>query len=105
MTSEETLYSIDPNHPSLPGHFPGRPVVPGVVVLSELVPALRRTLGAELVITAIAAAKFTRPLLPGQPFGIDLEVGEGSARFRFEHDGQVFASGTVKFRLLPGTRS
>ena len=38
-------FTIDPDHPCLPGHFPGRPVVPGVVVLDRVVEALEATHG------------------------------------------------------------
>ena len=35
-------FVIDPGHPCLPGHFPGRPVVPGVVVLDRVVEAIEQ---------------------------------------------------------------
>ena len=36
----EVLRLIHADHPSLPGHFPGAPLVPGVVILDEVVAAL-----------------------------------------------------------------
>ena len=48
MTFEVTR-AIRADHPSLPGHFPGTPLVPGVVILDEIVAALaewRRRLSA-----------------------------------------------------------
>ena len=50
-------FTIGADHPSLPGHFPGRPVVPGVVLLDEVLACL----AARTVLTA----KFTRPVGPG----------------------------------------
>jgi 3-hydroxyacyl-[acyl-carrier-protein] dehydratase len=32
--------TISADHPSLPGHFPGTPIVPGVVILDEILAAL-----------------------------------------------------------------
>ena len=36
----EVLRLIHADHPSLPGHFPGAPLVPGVVILDEVIAAL-----------------------------------------------------------------
>jgi len=41
--SVERLITIRRDHPSLPGHFPGNPVVPGVVILEEVLEAIRQT--------------------------------------------------------------
>jgi 3-hydroxymyristoyl/3-hydroxydecanoyl-(acyl carrier protein) dehydratase len=38
-------FSIPSDHPSLPGHFPGRPVVPGVVLLDRVVAAIESVHG------------------------------------------------------------
>jgi 3-hydroxyacyl-[acyl-carrier-protein] dehydratase len=51
-------FSIPPDHPSLPGHFPGNPVVPGVVLLDEVFARLPPGL-------TLLTAKFTAPVLPG----------------------------------------
>lgn len=71
---------IDPTHPSLPGHFPGEPLVPGVVLLDMVANALRAWRGQRLV--RIAEAKFVAPLLPGEE--AELVLSEHGARVRFE---------------------
>jgi 3-hydroxyacyl-[acyl-carrier-protein] dehydratase len=38
--SFEIRRAIPADHPSLAGHFPGAPVVPGVVILDEIAAAL-----------------------------------------------------------------
>lgn len=70
------------NHPALPGHFPGNPVVPGVVLLDEVVVALEQQLGRGVRLTAVPNAKFLSPLLPEQAFSVAITLKqEGSASF------------------------
>jgi 3-hydroxyacyl-[acyl-carrier-protein] dehydratase len=69
--------AIDADHPSLAGHFPGEPVVPGVVILDEVAAALAewRT-GCQL--TGIPSVKFLLPLKPEQLFTISLAAVKNS---------------------------
>jgi 3-hydroxyacyl-[acyl-carrier-protein] dehydratase len=71
----EVRRTIDADHPSLPGHFPGAPIVPGVVILDELLAALTKW-REDSRVTVIHAVKFLMPLKPGQPFTICLSAGE-----------------------------
>ena len=57
---------IDSEHPSLPGHFPGQPIVPGVVLLSEVIDCYRQTSDKDDRLIEIPVVKFKKPLLPGQ---------------------------------------
>ena len=61
-------FAIPPDHPSLPGHFPGRPVVPGVVLL-DAVFALAAGRPAKLL-----RAKFIAPVGPGDE--VEVAFGE-----------------------------
>jgi 3-hydroxymyristoyl/3-hydroxydecanoyl-(acyl carrier protein) dehydratase len=71
----EVRRTIDAGHPSLPGHFPGTPIVPGVVLLDEILAALTEWRRGSRV-TAIHAVKFLAPLKPQQPFTICLSAGQ-----------------------------
>ena len=84
---------IGADHPSLAGHFPGHPVVPGVVLLDEVARALERTSGATL--RALPSVKFLAPLRPGEAAELVLTVAAGRVRFRIEREGAPIASGEV----------
>jgi 3-hydroxymyristoyl/3-hydroxydecanoyl-(acyl carrier protein) dehydratase len=100
---EQTL-CIDPGHPALPGHFPGDPLVPGVIMLEQVALAVRAWRGQRL--TRVLEAKFMAPLLPAQTAVLQLTEavpGESSlaspqARIRFEirRDDDLLARGVVE---------
>lgn len=88
---------IGARHPSLPGHFPGRPVVPGVVVLDEVLACARRELGGALV--RVPQVKFVAPLLPDEAARIELDADAAArrARFRVLRGDTLLASGEMQF--------
>ena len=73
--SFEVRRTISAAHPSLPGHFPGAPVVPGVVILDEILAALTEW-REDSHLTVIRAVKFLVPLKPEQPFTICLSASQ-----------------------------
>jgi 3-hydroxymyristoyl/3-hydroxydecanoyl-(acyl carrier protein) dehydratase len=97
-------FVVPASHPSLPGHFPGRPVVPGVVLLAHVQAAIEAAHG-PLPALRLPQVKFVRPLLPGESALVELErsdqapptAGSGARRWRFrvlrEADGALLASG------------
>lgn len=86
---------VDADHPCLPGHFPGRPVVPGVVVLERVVELIEAAHG-PLPPLRLPQVKFTAPLLPGEPAEIEVDdAGAGRWRFRVRRGEVLLASGEV----------
>src|SRR5439155_26644037 len=57
----ETSRVIPPDHPSLACHFPDGPIVPGVVVLDEVVAALAEW-RQDSQLTGIPSVKFIGPI-------------------------------------------
>ncbi len=89
---------IAAGHPALPGHFPGHPVVPGVVLLDAVVAALPRHTGGATRVTGFPAVKFLALLLPEQEFDIVFAAKRpGQAAFEVVAGGEKLASGTVSY--------
>jgi 3-hydroxymyristoyl/3-hydroxydecanoyl-(acyl carrier protein) dehydratase len=82
-------FSLPAGHPCLPGHFPGRPVVPGVVLLDRVLEAAR---GAGLGRPArLPSAKFLRPVGPEEEVVLTLRR-TGGGRIAFTgHVGEALA--------------
>jgi len=78
--------SISPKHPTLPGHFPGHPIVPGVVLL-ELVETLLAQNGYG--VKACPQVKFLARVAPGEPLEIKIDLGDAPiARFAIDAAGR-----------------
>ena len=69
----EAFRIIHADHPCLPGHFPGSPLVPGVVILDEVIAALAEW-RQNSQLSRIRMVKFLAPLQPEQAFTICLSV-------------------------------
>lgn len=101
MDFERTL-TITKDHPALPGHFPGHPIVPGVLVLDEVIETLKHRYGDGLVVMGLPAVKLSSPLKPEEPLRITIELEDtGTAVFTCRVGNRLIASGTIRFRL-PG---
>ena len=66
MTGTVTVrFAIQAAHPALPGHFPGRPLVPGVVLLDQVIAAACKQFALNPA-CALPRVKFLAPVLPEQ---------------------------------------
>ncbi len=81
---------IDPTHPALPGHFPGNPIVPGVVLLDHVVACLER---AGFTLATLSAVKFLAPLRPDEDAVLAFSGDAQRLRFRIERDGTPILAG------------
>lgn len=100
MATEVTV-TISPDHPSLPGHFPGCPVVPGVVILGEVITVLQQGAPGVLEILELPLIKFVSPLSPGEPLTIRLESDvHGERAFTCHAGGRTIATGRLVCRIM-----
>src|SRR5882757_3771791 len=89
-----TSLPIAANHPAYSGHFPGQPVLPGVVLLDAVLHALERA--GQSGRWDINNAKFQSAVRPGEALTLEHEtLPNGSARFAIRTPDRVVASGVL----------
>src|SRR4029077_4715554 len=94
----ETSRTIRADHPSLAGHFPDAPIVPGVVILDEVISALVER-HKNCQVAGIRAVKFVLPLRPEQQFMICIaaaEEAETEVDFCCRFEDRVIAEGRLE---------
>jgi len=97
----ERVVTIRADHPSLAGHFPGHPVVPGVVMLGEVMNAIRQTAQGTIEFVGLPSAKFMSPLSPGETLTIRWEPqAVGTTAFTCTAGSRLIASGLLYYRIV-----
>ena len=85
--------------PFFKGHFPDRPITPGVMLIDKAVASAKKIFGCGICLTCIKKVKFMNPVLPDDPVTLDLTVGhEGEITYSFSRKGMRCASGVLVFR-------
>ena len=92
MEVESTL-EFAADHPAFDGHFPGAPIVPGVLLLDAVLHALEQSSHA---VTEVASAKFLHPAGPGDKLEMACQTaGTGRARFVISGGEHTVATGQL----------
>lgn len=76
------LKNVSFNEPFFPGHFPGKPVMPGVLIIEGMVQAgalllaetLPRQQHGEVCFSGIDKARFRKPVIPGDQLVFEVEI-------------------------------
>jgi len=98
----EVRWTVPTAHPAFAGHFPGRPILPGVVLLDEAIRLASAARHPPPAIRGLASAKFLRPVAPGSELVFRYgEPGATSLRFDILHDGQTVATGSFTLGAAP----
>lgn len=95
MNAASVTRQIATDHPAFAGHFPGQPLLPGVVLLAEVMeaarlqPALAQRVGAG----SFSNAKFLSPVRPGSTLQIELQWDDSALHFQVHCANAVAAKG------------
>jgi 3-hydroxymyristoyl/3-hydroxydecanoyl-(acyl carrier protein) dehydratase len=100
---------IATDHPAFAGHFPGRPIVPGVVLLDQILLTITPWHAAaspgKPTRCEIANAKFLSPVTPGESLQLHAmrQTGDRADTIRFELScgARKIASGMIKLHHEP----
>ncbi len=111
------IKNVTINEPFFQGHFPGYPIMPGVLVVEAMAQAGGIILMHELpdratklvVFTGIERAKFRRPITPGDQLRIEVDVlsfrtRAGRIAGRAFVDGKLACEATLTCQVVPRVR-
>ena len=93
--------SLPADHPAAQGHFPGNPMIPGAVLLSEAIGAIAASLGNAPSPCTIRAAKFLHPARPGDRVTIEFQELAGKVRFTCTVGEDTVMKGEVEWSPAP----
>ena len=95
-----THWTVPVDHPACAGHFPGTPILPGVMLLDTVLYAIAAATGISLDICEISSAKFLSPVIPGDELVIQhVRSDSGTIRFDIVAGMRKIASGSI----VPGS--
>ena len=95
MATVECFFALD--HPAAQGHFPGDPIIPGAVLLSETLKAIETSLGVMLSPCRIKAAKFFYPTRLGDRIRIEFTgAATDEIKIACSVEGKTVMTGVVK---------
>lgn len=103
MTAWQTIAEpIPADHPCLPGHFPGNPIVPGTLLLERVIDSLSQHHPDQRV-CEVVSTKFLTPLKPEQAFSIHFQDRGESIDFECRLGETTLTSGRLKLTQGEGS--
>ncbi len=93
--SKLTLH-IAADHPTGAGHFPGNPIIPGALLLAEVLRCIEQSEGKRFSSCNVKAAKFLHPARPGDTVEIEYaRSAQGTIEFQCAVAGTRVLSGGI----------
>ncbi len=92
----ESTFDVPTEHPAFAGHFPGRPILPGVVLLERVIEEAEKRFGRPLTIAEMPWVKFLSPLAPGDSASIRLKRDRETLHFEVRRGALRIAQGIFR---------
>jgi 3-hydroxymyristoyl/3-hydroxydecanoyl-(acyl carrier protein) dehydratase len=97
MTEPVRRFAVAAGHPIFAGHFPGRPIVPGVMLLEWVLAEVARSATRATSQLRVREAKFFLPLEPGRDAELRLGLAATRATFDIRSESAAIARGVVEW--------
>ncbi|PSB18460.1 3-hydroxyacyl-[acyl-carrier-protein] dehydratase FabZ [Phormidesmis priestleyi ULC007] len=107
------IKNVSFNEPHFQGHFPGKPIMPGVLIIEAMAQVggvvltqMADVQGGLFMFAGIDNVRFRRPVVPGDQLVMTVELLSvkarrfGKMRGRAEVDGQLACEGDLMFALV-----
>lgn len=101
LAAGSTTLHIPADHPAFAGHFPGRPITPGVVLLDLALHTLATRLQRPLAGSELSQAKFLSPVGPDTVLTLTYETGGTGTRFTLLAGERKVATGVIAWSDAP----
>jgi 3-hydroxyacyl-[acyl-carrier-protein] dehydratase len=110
------IKNVTVNEPFFQGHFPGLPVMPGVLIVEALAQVgavallgMEANKGKLAFFAGIDGVRFKRQVVPGDTLRLEVELGRmrrgvGTGTAKATVDGALAASGELMFALVDASR-
>jgi 3-hydroxyacyl-[acyl-carrier-protein] dehydratase len=98
--THSSSFIVAAGHPAIPGHFPGNPIVPGVMIVDLVLDAAEDWLGRRLHVTELPQAKFVAPLRPGERADVTLVLKKSTLTYEVHHGDELISRGTLRLSGL-----
>ena len=89
---------VPASHPIFAGHFPGRPIVPAVMLLDWVLREAGARAGCAVETLAVREAKFLEPLLPDERAELGVDLTNVRMPFRVLRAGRAIVTGLLERR-------
>jgi 3-hydroxyacyl-[acyl-carrier-protein] dehydratase len=110
------LKNVTFNDPYIQGHFPGYPIMPGVLLIEAMAQAAVAVViqqpeyrpGGLVFLVGVEEARFKKPVVPGDTLFLEGELlayrrGLGKVRVEAQVGGELRAEATLTFMLRSAT--
>lgn len=92
----DALWTAPADHPAFAGHFPGRPILPGVVLLDRALALAAAHCALDPATLRLAGVKFLSPVAPGEALAFALrQTANGGVQFDVRCGERAVAAGTL----------